>query len=41
MSIAYSMGGVSIKAHNNEGKGMGGTANNASEHTEISVSFAF
>ena len=41
MSIAYSMGGVSIKAHNNEGKGMGGVANNASEHTEISVSFAF
>jgi len=41
MSIAYSMGGVSIKAHNNEGSGMGGTANNTSEHTEISVSFAF
>ena len=41
MSIAYSMGGVSIKAHNNEGTGMGGTASNASEHTEISVSFAF
>ena len=41
MSIAYSMGGVSIKAHNNEGSGMGGTANNSSEHTEISVSFAF
>ena len=41
MSIAYSMGGISLKAHNNEGKGMGGTANNASEHTEISVSFAF
>ena len=41
MSIAYSMGGVSIKAHNNEGTGMGGVANNASEHTEISVSFAF
>ena len=41
MSIAYSMGGISLKAHNNEGKGMGGVANNASEHTEISVSFAF
>ena len=41
MSIAYSMGGVSIKAHNNEGTGMGGVADNASEHTEISVSFAF
>ena len=41
MSIAYSMGGISLKAHNNEGKGMGGTASNASEHTEISVSFAF
>jgi outer membrane protein OmpU len=40
-SIGYSMGGISLKAHSNEGTGMGGTANNSSEHTEISVSFAF
>jgi len=40
-SIGYSMGGMSLKAHSNEGSGMGGTANNSSEHTEISVSFAF
>ena len=40
-SIGYSMGGISLKAHSNEGSGMGGTANNSSEHTEISVSFAF
>ena len=40
-SIGYSMGGISLKAHSNEGTGMGGVANNASEHTEISVSFAF
>ena len=40
-SIGYSMGGISLKAHSNEGENMGGTANNATEHTEISVSFAF
>ena len=40
-SVGYSMGGISLKAHSNEGTGMGGTANNSSEHTEISVSFAF
>ena len=41
ISIGYSMGGMSIKAHRNEGENMGGAANNESEHTEISVSFAF
>ena len=40
-SVGYSMGGISLKAHSNEGKNMGGQASNASEHTEISVSFAF
>jgi outer membrane protein OmpU len=40
-SVGYSMGGISLKAHSNEGKNMGGSASNTSEHTEISVSFAF
>jgi outer membrane protein OmpU len=40
-SVGYSMGGISLKAHSNEGTNMGGSASNASEHTEISVSFAF
>lgn len=40
-SVGYSMGGISIKAHSNEGKNIANTASNASEHTEISVSFAF
>ena len=40
-SVGYSMGGISLKAHSNEGSGMGGSASNSSEHTEISVSFAF
>ena len=41
ISVGYSMGGMTIKAHNNEGKNMDGTADNTSEHTEIAVSFAF
>ena len=40
-SIGYSMGGMTFQAHQNEGKGLGGVANNASEHTELTVSFAF
>ena len=41
MSIGYSMGGISIKAHSNEAKNIANTADNVSEHTEIAVSFAF
>lgn len=41
ISIGYSMGGMTVNAHRNEGENMGGAANNESEHTEISVSFAF
>lgn len=41
MSVGYSMGGISIAAHSNEGKNIANTAANESEHTEISVSFAF
>jgi hypothetical protein len=41
ISIGYSMGGMTINAHRNEGENMGGAASNESEHTEISISFAF
>ena len=40
-SVGYSMGGITIKAHQNEGKNIANTADNVSEHTEIAVSFAF
>ena len=40
-SIGYSMGGMTFQAHSNEGKNLGGTASNVSEHTELTVSFAF
>ena len=40
ISIGYSMGGLTLKAHANEGDNIGNTANNY-EHTEIAVSFAF
>jgi outer membrane protein OmpU len=41
ISVGHSMGGISIKAHSNEGKNIANTADNVSEHTEIAVSFAF
>lgn len=41
VSASYTMGGITLKAHNNKGENMGGAANNESEHTEISLSFAF
>lgn len=40
-SVGYSMGGMTLKAHNHKGENMGGAAANESEHTEISLSFAF
>jgi hypothetical protein len=40
-SVAYSMGGMTLKAHKNTGKNLGNTANQESEHTEIALSFAF
>jgi len=40
-SIGYSMGGMTVKAHQNKGEGIANTANNESEHTEIAISFAF
>ena len=40
-SIGYSMGGITIKAHQNEAENISNAANKASEHTEIAVSFAF
>jgi len=39
-SIGYSMGGLTLQAHVNEGDNIGNTANNY-EHTEISLSMAF
>ena len=41
MSLGYSMGGMTLNAHHNEGENMGGNALNEVEHTEISLSFAF
>jgi outer membrane protein OmpU len=39
-SIGYSMGGLTLQAHSNEGDNIGNTANNY-KHTELTVSFAF
>jgi len=41
ISIGYSMGGMTIKAHKNEGDNLGNTASTTSEHTEIALSWAF
>jgi outer membrane protein OmpU len=40
MSVGYSMGGLTLQAHANEGDNVGNTANNY-KHTELTVSFAF
>jgi len=39
-SVGYSMGGLTLQAHSNEGDNIGNTANNF-EHTEVTISFAF
>ena len=39
-SVGYSMGGLTLQAHANEGDNVGNTANNF-KHTELTVSFAF
>jgi outer membrane protein OmpU len=41
VSVGYSMGGISIAAHQNEVENMKQASGTESEHTEISVSFAF
>ena len=41
MSIGYSMGSMSIKAHKNKAKNVQQVANVESEHTEVAISFAF
>ena len=41
MSLGYSMGGITLSAHHNEGENMGGSRQNEVEHTEVSLSFAF
>ena len=40
VSVGYSMGGLTLQAHANEGDNIGNTANNY-EHTELTISFAF
>ena len=40
-SASYTMGSMSFTAHRNKGTGIGHAASMASEHTEVSVSFAF
>ena len=40
VSVGYSMGGLTLQAHANEGDNIGNSANNY-EHTELTVSFAF
>ena len=39
-SVGYSMGGLTLQAHANEGDNIGNVANNH-KHTELTVSFAF
>jgi outer membrane protein OmpU len=39
-SVGYSMGGLTLQAHANEGDNVGNAVNNF-EHTELTVSFAF
>ena len=41
VSIGYSMGGMSFALHQNKAENIAQTAANESEHTELSVSFAF
>jgi outer membrane protein OmpU len=41
VSVAYSMGSISIAAHANEGKNIANQTDNESTHTEISINFAF
>ncbi|MDC6474131.1 hypothetical protein OAW61_02940, partial [Candidatus Pelagibacter ubique] len=36
MSLGYSMGGITLSAHHNEGENMGGNRLNEVEHTEVS-----
>ena len=41
VSVGYSMGGMTVKAHKNQGDGLANTATKSSEHTEITLSWAF
>ena len=40
-AIGYSMGGLTLTAHSNKGGNLDNTAANDTEHTELTVSFAF
>ena len=41
VSVGYSMGGMTIKAHKNKGDNLANTAAQSSEHTEVAISWAF
>jgi outer membrane protein OmpU len=41
ISISYTTGGMTFKAHRNKGTGVGNAASKTSEHTELGVTFAF
>jgi len=41
VSISYTVGSMTFKAHRNKGTNLGNTATRESEHTEVGVTFAF
>ena len=41
VSVSYTTGGMTFKAHRNKGTNIGNAASKTSEHTEIGVTFAF
>ena len=41
ISMSYTVGSMTFKAHRNKGTNLGNSASNESEHTELGVTFAF
>jgi len=41
VSMSYTVGSMTFKAHRNKGENLGNASTNASEHTELGVTFAF
>jgi outer membrane protein OmpU len=41
ISMSYTVGSMTFKAHRNKGENLGNAVTNASEHTELGVTFAF
>jgi outer membrane protein OmpU len=41
VSMSYTVGSMTFKAHRNKGTNLGNAVTNESEHTEVGVSFAF